>query len=109
MAEKLSREEFLAKMHEYEDFYREHSAAIREYLFNQRFEQDMAETRRREREEAERKGFKKGFKEARKKAQYEARKKSSLEFAKNLRHQGILSVEQIAKALKLPVEVVEAL
>ncbi|MBR0204172.1 MAG: hypothetical protein IJQ56_07400, partial [Synergistaceae bacterium] len=73
----------------------------REYLFNQRFEQDMAETRRREREKARSEGIAKG--------REEGRAEATLENAKELRQLGILSVEQIAKALKLPVETVAAL
>ncbi|MBQ7733755.1 MAG: hypothetical protein IJT58_07030 [Synergistaceae bacterium] len=101
MAEQLSREEFLAKMHEYEEFYREHHAAIREYLFNKRFEQDMARTRQLEREEAYARGFKKGL--------LETLDKDIVKAVRALRKQGNLSVEQIAETLHLSVEVVEAL
>ena len=97
MAEKLSGKEFLVKMQEYEEFFREHSGVIREYLFNRRFEQDMAETRRLEREAAEIKGEKKG------------KKKTALENARNLLKQDILSIEQIAQALNLPVKTVAKL
>ena len=97
MAELTSKNPVIEKFLEYEEFYREHSGVIREYLFNRRFEQDMAETRRLEREAAEIKGEKKG------------KKKTALENAKNLLKQGILSVEQIAEALNLPVKTVAKL
>lgn len=105
MAELASKNPVIEKFQEYEEFFRANSGVIREYLFNKRFEQDMEETRRREREAAERKGEKKGEKKGR----AEGIKEKSLEAAKNLLKQGILSVEQIAEALNLPVKTVAEL
>lgn len=101
MAELASKNPVIEKMQEYEEFFRANSGVIREYLFNKRFEQDMAETRRREREEARAKGERKG--------RAEGIKENSLETAKYLLKQGILSVEQIAQAVNLPVKTVAEL
>ncbi len=60
MAELVDNNPVIAKMQEYEEFFRSNPATIREYLFNKRFEQDMAKTRQLERERAEQKGHKKG-------------------------------------------------
>ena len=105
MAELVKNNPIIAKMKEYEDFFRSNPAAVREYLFNQRFEQDMAETRRREREKARAEGKKEGKKEGKE----EGRTEGILESARKFRQKGSLSVEQIAETLGLPVEVVAAL
>ena len=97
MEELSSKNPVIEKFQEYEEFFRAHSGVIREYVFNRRFMQDLEETRRIERERADARGERRG------------RKANALENARNLRKQGILSDEQIAEALNLPLKTVTAL
>ncbi len=81
----------------FERLYRSDSVIISNYFFNERAKTDMKFTLEYERREGREEGRAEGLAEAQKEA------------AKNLRSQGILTDEQIAEALNMPVETVKAL
>lgn len=109
MSELVSNNPVIAKMQEYEEFFRANPATIREYLFNKRFEADMARTRQREREIARSEGKEEGLVQGREEGLAQGRDEGILESARKFLRKGILSVEQIAETLGLPVDVVATL
>ena len=109
MEELIRNNPTIAKMAEYEKAFRSASKLMRQYWESEAAEYALEESRRLECEQAYSRGKRKGRKEGREKGLAEGRKENALEMARRLRCQGILSVEQIAEALDLPVKTVKAL
>ena len=84
-----------------ESIFRKNPIAFRNYLINERARIDDENNRRTELEEAKAKALEQGL--------TRGRKENAVENARSLRLQGILTDEQIAQALSLPIEIVETL
>ena len=96
-------------MLELERLFRMDPLLMRQYLMDERAHLDYISNMEDYREEGLEEGRKKGLEEGLKEGREEGRRESLEDSARKLRSQGILSDEQIAEALDMPIEIVKTL
>ncbi len=99
----------VAEMLELERLFRMDPLLMRQYLMDERAHLDYISNMEDYREEGLEEGRKKGLEEGLKEGREEGRRESLEDSARKLRSQGILSDEQIAEALDMPIEIVKTL
>ena len=92
-----------------ESIFSKNPIAFRNYLINERARFDDENNRRTEREKAKAEGLELGRAEGLEQGLLLGKQENAVENARSLRSQGILTDEQIAQALSLPLEIVEKL
>ena len=101
MEEIAERNDMVARYQELERLFDRDPIEIRNFLINERMKVDYKYNLEDAREEGLKEGLKEGLEEG--------REQSKMEAARSLRLQGILSDEQIAQALNIPVDLVAKL